>query len=114
MSKILIHGVNVEITAALSEHSQEQLQKITSKYENLIKNDLKVTLEVDRHHNYKQKAKVNVPVKGKVIHLEAETEDMYNSINELSDKLNNQLSKIKSKTQSHRSKTPVLVTDEDE
>lgn len=114
MSKILIHGVNVEITAALSEHSQEQLQKITSKYENLIKNDLKVTLEVDRHHNYKQKAKVNVPLKGKVIHLEAETEDMYNSINELSDKLDNQLSKIKSKTQSHRAKTPALVTEEDE
>ncbi len=114
MSKILIHGVNVEVTAALSEHSQEQLHKITSKYENLIKNDMKVTLEVDKHHIYKQKAKINVPLKGKVLHLEAETEDMYNSINELSDKLDNQLSKIKSKTQSHRTKLPVTVTDDEE
>ncbi len=114
MSKILIHGVNVEVTTALSQHSQEQLHKITSKYENLIKNDMKLTLEVDKHHIYKQKAKINVQLKGKVLHLEAETEDMYNSINELSDKLDNQLSKIKSKTQSHRIKMPVTVTAEDE
>lgn len=113
MSKILVHGVNVEITAALSEHSQEQLKKITSKYENLIKNDLKVTLEVDKHHIYKQKAKINVPLKGKVLHIEAETKDMYNSINELSEKLDNQLSKIKSRTQSHRT-SKVLMTDQDE
>ena len=114
MSKIVIHGVNVEVTAALSEHSQEQLKKITSKYENLIKNDMKVTLEVDKHHIYKQKAKINVPLKGKVLHIETETEDMYTSINELSDKLDNQLSKIKSKTQSHRVKRAALVTNSDE
>lgn len=92
-----ITGHHVEITDALREFTEKKLQKLSSHVDRIT--NVHVTFNVDK---LRQIAEANVSVPGSMIHAKAESENMYETIDALVDKLMRQLDKYKEKISGHR------------
>ena len=98
--QIIVEGKNIELTQALKDYVDDKLGKMKNHFENIIKDhDIKVKLSTARnprieHNNI---AEVTIFVDGKIIRSEQASEDMYASIDLVSDKLERQLRKYKDK-----------------
>ncbi len=94
---INLTGHHVEVTQALRDYVSSKLSKLTRHFDQVI--DISVTLSVEK---LRQKAEANVRMRGKDIFVEAESADMYASIDNLVDKLDRQLVRHKEKNGSYR------------
>ncbi|MBY0474677.1 MAG: ribosome-associated translation inhibitor RaiA [Nitrosomonas sp.] len=90
-------GNHVEITEAMRDYVTSKIGKVTRHFDHVI--DVSVILSVEK---LKQKAEANVHVRGKDIFVEADSEDMYASIDSLVDKLDRQILKHKEKNLERR------------
>ena len=89
-------GHHVDLTNPLKEFTTEKLEKLTRHFERIISID--VTFEVEK---LRQIAKASVHVAGKVFHADASSEDMYQAVDGLVDKLDRQLKGHREKQTSH-------------
>jgi putative sigma-54 modulation protein len=96
--KLVIHGKNIEITESIREYVTQKVEKGVSHFQDL-------TLEVDVHlsvaknprNNLKQTAEVTIFANKTVIRAEESSENLYASIDLVSDKISRQLRKYKEK-----------------
>ncbi len=96
--KLVIHGKNIEITDSIREYVTQKIEKGVSHFQDL-------TLEVDVHlsvaknprNNLKQTAEVTIFANKTVIRAEESSENLYASIDLVSDKISRQLRKYKEK-----------------
>ncbi len=97
-----ISGHHVELTPALREYVQNKLERIKRHFDNVI--DITVTLAVDANteKDKRQRAEINVHMRGKDLHVESEAQDMYAAIDLLMDKLDRQVLRHKDKIQDHQ------------
>lgn len=95
--QITISGHHIDITPAINDYVNSKLEKLL-KHNDLI-TSMKAIVSVDKNS---QKAEATVHVNGKDIHAEAESDDLYAAIDDLSNKLDRQLIKHKEKIRSHR------------
>lgn len=91
-----IVGRNVEVTPALDQFVKDKLSTISERFKQIT--HVHVILQVDK---IQQKAEATVHLSGKELFAEATTEDMYQSIEALIDKLTAQLTKHKEKQTDH-------------
>jgi putative sigma-54 modulation protein len=96
--QIDITGHHVDVTEAIKSHVYEQFSRLERHFDKLI--DIHVILTVERKDM--QKAEANLHVSGQDMHAEAVSDDMYASIDSMTDKLDRQLVKHKEKITSHR------------
>ncbi len=97
-----ISGHHVELTPALMEYVQNKLERIKRHFDNVI--DITVTLAVDANteKDKRQRAEINLHMRGKDLHVESEAQDMYAAIDLLMDKLDRQVLRHKDKIQDHQ------------
>lgn len=97
-----ISGHHLELTPALREYVETKLERITRHFDNVI--DINVILAVDAssEKDKRQRAEINLHMRGKDLHVESEAQDMYAAIDLLMDKLDRQVLKHKSKIQDHQ------------
>ncbi len=97
-----ISGHHVELTPALREYVQNKLERIRRHVDNVI--DITVTLAVDANteKDKRQRAEINLHMRGKDLHVESEAQDMYAAIDLLMDKLDRQVLRHKDKIQDHQ------------
>lgn len=98
-----ISGHHLEVTPALREYVETKLERITRHFDNVI--GVTVTLALDANNIEKEKrqrAEINVHMRGKDLHVESEAQDMYAAIDLLMDKLDRQVLKHKDKIQDHQ------------
>lgn len=91
-----ITGNHLEVTPALNDYVTQKLERTLRHFDKVI--DVKVFLSVDK---LVQKAEVNIHVRGKEIHAEAQDEDLYAAIDSLADKFDRQVMKYKEKLNEH-------------
>uniref|UniRef100_B8HK26 Ribosome hibernation promoting factor n=1 Tax=Cyanothece sp. (strain PCC 7425 / ATCC 29141) TaxID=395961 RepID=B8HK26_CYAP4 len=117
--KLVIHGKNIEITDAIRDYVQQKIEKAANHFQNLT-TEIDVHLSVARNPriNPKQTAEVTIYTNGSVIRAEESSENLYASIDLVSDKIARQLRKFKERRQDKHSRSkeePVvsvpLVTD---
>lgn len=96
--QIEISGQNVEITDALRAYVKEKMQRIERHFENLTSAHFVLKLEKLIHS---AEGTIHVGGRTNPIHAEATAEDMYAAIDELSDKLDRQVRRHKSKVTDH-------------
>ena len=96
--QIEISGHNVEITDALRAYVNEKMQRIERHFENLTSAHFVLKLEKLIHS---AEGTIHVGGRTNPIHAEADAEDMYAAIDELSDKLDRQVRRHKSKVTDH-------------
>ena len=93
--KILIHGKNLELTGALKEYTEAKIEKATNHYKDIVKEaDIHLSIEKNPRVSF-QTAEVTIFANGTVIRAEEKTENLYSSIDLVSNKLCRKLRKYK-------------------
>lgn len=91
-------GHNIDVTSALKNFTQEKLQRLQHRYENI--NSVNIIFLVEKLHHI---AEATVHLPGTEIHAKAESHDMYTAVDLLVDKLLTQVTKYKEKHSDHHS-----------
>ena len=91
-----ITGRHLEITPAIHAYVQTKMARVARHFDNVI--DTQVMLSIER---LKHTAEVTMHLRGKDIHCEATDENLYAAIDLLSDKIDRQVIKYKTKVQDH-------------
>jgi putative sigma-54 modulation protein len=97
MMNLNLTGHHVEITPALRDYVASKINRITRHFDQVI--DVGVILSVEK---LRQKAEANVHLRGKDIFVEADSDNMYASIDSLADKLDRQILRHKEKNADRR------------
>ena len=93
--KILIHGKNIELTGSLKEYTETKIKKATHHYKDIVKEvDIHLSVEKNPRVSY-QTAEVTIFADGTIIRAEEKTENLYSSIDLVSNKLCRKLRKYK-------------------
>ncbi len=93
--KILIHGKNLELTGALKKYTEAKIEKATHHYKDIVKEaDIHLSIEKNPRVSF-QTAEVTIFANGTVIRAEEKTENLYSSIDLVSNKLCRKLRKYK-------------------
>ena len=93
--KILIHGKNLELTGALKEYTEAKIEKATHHYKDIVKEaDIHLSIEKNPRVSF-QTGEVTIFANGTVIRAEEKTENLYSSIDLVSNKLCRKLRKYK-------------------
>lgn len=102
---LTISGHHLELTPALREYVQSKLERIKRHFDHVI--DIAVILTVDKiaEKDKRQKAEINLRLRGKDLHVESIAHDLYAAIDALIDKLDRQVLKYKSRIQDHQHST---------
>lgn len=98
---LMITGQHLEVTPSLREHVKSKLERVIRHFDHII--DIAVVLGVEKpsEKDKRQRAEVNLRLKGNVIHVEHFAEDLYAAIDGLVDKLDRQVLKHKDKMLDH-------------
>jgi len=94
--QITFTGHHMDLTDALRDFTEERLQRLQQHMPNIMSID--VVLGVEKH---RQKAEATIHVPGTKLHASSESEDMYNSVDMLYDKLKRQVDKHKDRSKDH-------------
>ncbi|TFW03053.1 ribosome-associated translation inhibitor RaiA [Oxalobacteraceae bacterium OM1] len=99
---LMISGHHLELTPAIREYVSSKMERITRHFDHVI--DIAVILGVEKpsEKDKRQRAEVNLRLRGSVIHVESFAQDVYAAIDCLMDKLDRQVLKYKTKVQSHQ------------
>jgi putative sigma-54 modulation protein len=99
---LTISGHHLELTPAIREYVQSKLERIKRHFDQVI--DIAVILTVDKlaEKDRRQKAEINLHMRGKDLHAESIADDLYAAIDALIDKLDRQVMKYKTKLQDHQ------------
>lgn len=94
--QIHLTGDNVEVTPAIRSYTEEKLGKLGRHFNKIT--GIHVILNIEK---LMQIAEATVLIKGEELHARAESENMYNAIDALLDKLDRQLLRHKEKLKNH-------------
>ena len=96
--KILIHGKNIELTGALKEYTESKINKATHHYKDIVKEaDIHLSIEKNPRVSF-QSAEVTIFANGIIIRAEEKSDNLYSSIDLVSNKLCRKLRKYKERT----------------
>ena len=101
---VQVSGHHVEVTPAIRGYVLTKLERIQRHFDHVI--DVNIILSVEK---LRQKAEINVHVRGKDIFVESHEEDMYAAIDLMMDKLDRQIIKYKDKAFAHPHMTTLPV-----
>tara|TARA_R110001599_G_scaffold64023_4_gene179451 strand:+ start:129078 stop:129449 length:372 start_codon:yes stop_codon:yes gene_type:complete len=98
---LTISGHHLELTPAIREYVQSKLERVKRHFDHVI--DIAVILTVDNlpQKEKRQKAEINLHLRGKDLHVESFADNLYAAIDALIDKLDRQVIKYKNKLQDH-------------
>ena len=97
--QINITGHQLDLTDSLKVHVNDKLSKIERHFDHITSIDVVLNVEKIR-----QQAEAVINAKGVSIHANAESENMYSSIDMLAQKLDSQVLKHKEKLSDHHKK----------
>lgn len=110
--KLLIQGNNILVTESIHDYVQEKLEKAVKHFQSITtKVDVHLSVERNDRISNKHKAEVTVYANGTVIRAQEGSENLYASIDLVSDKIARQLRKYKEKQQYKRTHAQVKVSD---
>jgi len=98
---VTISGHHLEVTPALREYVLTKLERITRHFDQVVDITVLLSVEKQKEKDRRQKAEVNLHVKGKDIFVETAHEDLYAAIDQLMDKLDRQVCRHKDRVQNH-------------
>lgn len=95
--KIVVTGRNIDITPSLKSYAEEKISKFERYLSNIT--EVIVTLSVQK---YRHKADVLIKANGNLIQAEGVTDELYSAIDDVAQKLERQLKKLKQKMRERR------------
>ena len=110
---LTISGHHLEVTPSLREYVLTKLDRVTRHFDQVV--DINILLSVAnlKEKDRRQRAEVNLHVKGRDIFIESAHEDLYAAIDELMDKLDRQVCRHKDRLQDQHHASPKRTTSVD-
>ncbi|ACK72557.1 sigma 54 modulation protein/ribosomal protein S30EA [Gloeothece citriformis PCC 7424] len=106
--KLLIQGNNITVTEAIHDYVQQKLEKAVKHFQTLTtKVDVHLSVAKNARIQNKHKAEVTVYANGTVIRAQEGSENLYASIDLVSDKIARQLRKYKERKLEQNAHSPV-------
>ncbi|NBV42094.1 ribosome-associated translation inhibitor RaiA [bacterium] len=102
---ITIKALHVNITGALKEYAQKKVEKVLKYFDNVQDVVIELDIRDSADEDARQFVAGIIHASQTVIRAEAESRDMYGSIDLVCDKLSHQLKKHKEKLRDHHKKT---------
>lgn len=99
---LTISGHHLELTPALRDYVQTKLERIKRHFDHVIDVVVILTVEKITEKEKRQKAEINLHMRGKDLHVESLAHDLYAAIDTLVDKLDRQVLKYKARMQDHQ------------
>ncbi len=98
---LTISGHHLEVTPALRGYVAVKLDRITRHFDQVV--DVRVLLTVDnmKEKEKRQRAECNLHVKGRDLYAESSHADLYAAVDDLTDKLDRQVGRYKTRVQDH-------------
>ncbi|WP_017292976.1 ribosome hibernation-promoting factor, HPF/YfiA family [Geminocystis herdmanii] len=110
--KFLIQGNNIEVTESIHDYVEEKLEKAVKHFQNLAtKVDVHLSVARNARISDKHKAEVTVYANGTIIRAQEHSENLYASIDLVSDKIARQLRKYKERQLDKKIHPQVKTTD---
>lgn len=110
--KFLIQGNNIEVTESIHDYVEEKLEKAVKHFQNLAtKVDVHLSVARNARISDKHKAEVTVYANGTIIRAQEHSENLYASIDLVSDKIARQLRKYKERQLDKKTHSQVKATD---
>ena len=103
---LTISGHHLEVTPALREYVVTKLDRVTRHFDQVVDINVLLTVEKQKEKERRQRAEVNLHVKGRDIYVEHASEDLYAAIDQLVDKLDRQVCRHKDRLQNHHHESP--------
>jgi len=94
--QLTISGHQIDLTDSMKNYISEKMERIERHFDHL--NSIDVVLHIEK---IQHKAEATVNAKGITLHAHSETDNMYASIDEMTDKLDSQVRKHKEKITDH-------------
>ena len=107
--KVNITGKNIDITSAIREHIETKLKKLEKWQVDIT--GCQATFSEEPNKQKKFEAVISIP-KGQLV-ASATNEDLYKAVNEVEQKLERQLNKIRHKPEARRTEKPELAEELD-
>lgn len=106
--KLLIQGNNIDVTEAIHDYVEQKLEKAVRHYQTFTtKVDVHLSVARNSRIPNKHKAEVTVHANGTIIRAQEGSENLYASIDLVSDKIARQLRKYKEKISNHKPQSSV-------
>ena len=113
--KLIIQGTNITITDSINDYVTQKINKAVKHFEHMMtKIDVKLSVPLNAKKQPQQIAEVTLYANGTVIRAQENHENLYASIDLVSDKLTRQLQKYKDKRQRKAQPKPVQDAEVDE
>ena len=106
---LTISGHHLDVTPALRDYVVAKMERVTRHFDQVV--DMTVVLSVEKLKDKEQRqmAEVTLHVKGKDLHAESASEDLYAAIDQLVDKLDRQVIRHKDRVQDHHHESPKRI-----
>jgi putative sigma-54 modulation protein len=104
---LLLTGQHVDISPAIREYVETKLARVINHFDQIIDIAVVLGIEAPAEKDKRQRAEVNLRVKGHVFHLDHYAQDLYAAIDGLVDRLDRQVLKHKEKIQDHHQQQSV-------
>ncbi|MFY7932459.1 MAG: ribosome hibernation-promoting factor, HPF/YfiA family [Microcystis aeruginosa] len=110
--KLLIQGNNIAVTEAIHDYVEQKLEKAVKHFNGITtKVDVHLSVEKNARIPDRHKAEVTVYANGTVIRAQEGSENLYASIDLVSDKIARQLRKYKERLVDHRTNATVKTSE---
>jgi putative sigma-54 modulation protein len=110
---VLITGQHVELTPAIREYVETKLDKVLRHFDQVVDVAVILGVEAPAEKDKRQRAEVNLRLKGEVVHAECTAENLYAAIDLMMEKLDKQVLKYKGKIQGHRQESVKRTTSDE-
>ncbi|WP_151446545.1 ribosome hibernation-promoting factor, HPF/YfiA family [Lacisediminimonas profundi] len=97
-----ISGHHLDLTPAIRRYVEEKVERIKRHFDQVIQIEVILALEASADKDRRQRAEINVRVKGDLLHAESYAQNLYAAIDAAVDKLDRQVSTHKGKVQHHQ------------
>ena len=106
--QIIVKGKNLEVTDALREYALEKVSKVERYLDRIMKTEIELSVERNPKIPDNQVVEVTIFSSGPIIRAKESAVDMYQAIDLVSNKLERQARKVKTKLidRSHHAKNP--------
>ncbi|MDB5796179.1 MAG: yhbN [Paucimonas sp.] len=99
---LLITGHHLDLTPALRQYVEEKVTRLTRHFDQVIEIEVILAIEGTADKDRRQRAEINLRVKGDVLHAESEAQGLYAAIDTVVEKLDRQIARHKGKVQHHQ------------
>lgn len=98
---LLITAHHFQLTPAIRLYVEEKVERLTRHFDQVLEIDVILAVEENADKDRRQRAEMNMRVKGDTLHAESDAQDIYAALDAVVEKMDRQLARYKDKVQDH-------------